>query len=400
MRPTFRSQYPTVAVARLVAFALAMTLMLLGARTPSAADSIWLDFADFSASLYGLAGQESALKQSITDVVVNDYSLWPSFDIRYDFDLLSPGDQAPTSAYSHIDIGGNDGIPSQFIFGIAEDIDWRNLNPSDNALIYSDEFNAWDPTYFDDYTRLTNTVGGTTSHELGHILGLSHHDAFGPLGTSTVPIYDANPFTGGGVDTNKHIMATGPTGISKAERVSDRSFGDRETWKLDAATGKVAVWREGASHATQLTAQAIGGGSDVGVIGSISGAGEQDWYSFMVRAGTLVDIEVYSARGNRFITPVDAYFDLYDPTGTLILTRDNYWKHSTATDPALLDYVPTQTGAYYLALQGFGNDTGDYELYMHSPEPSTWLIMVCGLALVIVWRRQRRSCVASADLTP
>jgi hypothetical protein len=384
VRPTSRGQHPAVAAIRPAALTLATALVLLGARTPAAADSIWLDFADFSASLYGLAGQETALKQSITDAVVNDYSLWPSFDIRHDFDLLTPGDQAPTGAYSHIDIGGNDGDPGQIIFGVAEDIDWRNQNPSDSVLVYSDEYALWDSTYFDDYTRLTNALAGTTSHELGHILGLSHHDAFGPVGTSTVPAYTANPFTGGGADTNKHLMATGPTGISKAERASDRSFGDREIWKLDAATGQVAIWQEGTLHATQLTAQAIGGGSTVDVIGALGAAGEQDWYSFMVRAGTLIDLEVYSARCNRFTDPVDAYFELYDPTGALILTRDDYWQYSTATDPALLDYMPSQTGTYYLALRGFGNDTGDYELYFHSAEPGTWLTMVCGLALLLI----------------
>ena len=148
-----------------------MLILCYAAAGSAVADTtFWLDFTDFDASPYGFGGQEAALIDDIYGAVAADYSPWP-FTIDYDFDSVTPGYQAPTGSYSHIDIGGYDGNSGAYIFGIAEDIDWRNLNHEDSVIISSSEFDSWNSTYFDNWDRLTNTLAGTTAHEMGHILG-------------------------------------------------------------------------------------------------------------------------------------------------------------------------------------------------------------------------------------
>jgi hypothetical protein len=332
----------------------------------------------------------------MTAVVQGHYASWSSFDIRYDFDLGTPGDQAPTGTYSHIDIGGDDGDPDSLLLGIADDIDWRNLNKSDGAIIYSDEFYNWDNNYFSDYDRLVTTVAGTITHETGHILGLSHHDAFGPIGTCTPPSsFTQYPYDGGGSETNTHIMATGSTGLTKEQRTQARAFGEREAWKLDFATGQGAVFNEAASHGSMGEAQFIGGAADISVVAEISNPNQVDWYSFSARAGMLLDMEIYSYRTNRLAGNLDSVFNLYDPTGTLVLTQDDFWAYSAGYDSVLLDFVPEMTGTNYAAVYGFPGDTGAYELYLHTPEPGTLVILVLGLAMIAL-RLRRTGCPAKA----
>jgi len=336
--------------------------------------------------------------------VVNDYSRW-SFEVGYDFDPVTPGYQAPSGNYSHIDIGGYDGDPDRYIFGMADDIDWRDLNPTDGAVVYSSEFDAYNSTYFDDYDRLTYAVANTTSHEMGHLLGLCHHHAFGPIGTADVPGYGEYPFTEGGAETNDHLMATGCTGISLEERVADRYFGERESRVLDVASGMISMHDEADDHSTRETAQALGGGSDLGVTASLDVVGETDWYGFWLEEGDLLSIEVYSERCSRFTDPIDPFFGLYDPYGTLLGSYDDYWSYSTGRDAALLDYQIAETGMWYVVvggnytdrtyrdIGGEENGIGDYEVWVHRdpvPEPATCAMLIVGLGGVLVWRRRSR----------
>jgi len=368
------------------------------------ADSVfWLDFADFDASPYGFGGQEAALVTDITSAVAADYARW-SVSVGYDFDPVTPGYQAPSGSYSHVDIGGYDGNASAHIFGMAEDIDWRNLNDSDSAVIYSSEFDAWDSSYFDDWDRLTNTLAGTTAHEMGHLLGLCHHHAFGPIGDAGVPEYGATVWEGGS-ETNQHIMATGSTGLSKAERAADRDFGVREAWVLDAADGRITVHAEASDHGERDTAQLLSGGCSVAVTASISVVGETDWYAFSWQEGDRVSLEVFSQRCNRFTNPINPYFELYDPLGGLVDSYDDYWSYSTGTDAVLLDWLVPATGTWYAAvtdgdqaasgelLYGIGDGIGEYELWMHGqlvPEPATLCLLLGGLGALVLKRWRRR----------
>ncbi len=400
---------PSRAIAR-VWTVLGAAALTAAACLPVAADNVfWLDFTDFDASPYGFGGQEDLLVADIYSSVVADYSPWSSFTIGYDFDAVTPGYQAPSGTYSHIDIGGYDGDPGRYIFGMADDIDWRNLNHEDGAVIYSSEFDAWDSSYFDDWDRLTNALAGTTAHEMGHILGLCHHHAFGPIGEAGVPSYGAYPYEGGS-ETNEHLMATGSTGLSKSERAADRYFGERETWVLDAADGRITVHAEASDHGSRDTAQLLSGGCSVSVTASISVVGEEDWYAFSWHEGDRVSIEVFSQRCNRFSSnPIDPYFELYDPLGNLLDSYDNYWSYSTGHDGALLDYLVPQTGMWHVAVGGIGYEsapnqdfvygqgpaddgTGSYELWTYRdsvPEPATTSLLLVALASVGIWGRRQ-----------
>ena len=65
--------------------------------------------------------------------------------------------------------------------GLADGIDFRNLNMSDNAVVNVDGLGF---TATDDIVGLSANIG---SHELGHLVGLRHRDGFGPIGSGVFP---------------------------------------------------------------------------------------------------------------------------------------------------------------------------------------------------------------------
>lgn len=66
-------------------------------------------------------------------------------------------------------------------------------------------------------TEVSNALGGTAAHELGHTLGLFHHYVYSAEGITPDNLNDT-----GGLQ-NQHIIATGSTGLNEAER----EFGQR-----------------------------------------------------------------------------------------------------------------------------------------------------------------------------
>ncbi|MCS6978295.1 MAG: tandem-95 repeat protein [Gemmatales bacterium] len=91
-----------------------------------------------------------------------------------------------TGAYATLLINGSDS--EALIGGIAEELDWRNTSRGATASVnvngYLGRFNR-PPATSENFVALTATVA---AHELGHLLGLRHADAYGPLGI--------NPATG------------------------------------------------------------------------------------------------------------------------------------------------------------------------------------------------------------
>jgi len=73
-------------------------------------------------------------------------------------------------------------------------------------------------------------------------------------------------------------MATGSTELSMAEWATDRYFGERETWGLDAADGRITVQSEVAGeHGSRDSTQPVNGSYSVSVTASMSAVGENDW---------------------------------------------------------------------------------------------------------------------------
>ena len=130
-------------------------------------------------------------------------------------------------------------------FGLAENIDFRNRYRSDSVGIGA---NFWEFAFaleiFPENVGLPATPRGlsraiinqssnTASHELGHILGLRHHDSFGPPGSGLpttgipapqqfVPVF---PGLQAADETLLHTMATGASvGLSFTGGTIDNRF--------------------------------------------------------------------------------------------------------------------------------------------------------------------------------
>lgn len=89
----------------------------------------------------------------------------------------------PVGKYTTILVNAGDSLaPGALVAGEAFELDWRNVNPTSRANINVNAFlgrRGQPAATSENYIGLTVTV---IAHELAHLFGLRHHDAFGPLG--------------------------------------------------------------------------------------------------------------------------------------------------------------------------------------------------------------------------
>ena len=294
-------------------------------------------------------------------------------------------------------------------FGLAEDIDFRNLNRSDNAGV---DANFWEfliqsgnGGLFEAFTGLPATPDGlrtailnqsanTGAHELGHILGLRHHDAFGPPGsglpTTGVPAPEAFfPVYEGPQDadeTTLHLMASGASsGLSLAQSANaDRFFGEREAIKL-AFNERGRVIRErrddddddyddydddDGDEALIDSAQEVemrrldvpntvleGDNADrrlkveaIAIEGRLEEVGELDLYEFEGEEGDLFTFEVISLVGDRFtdfiLGALSIFQEVDDQLVEIAFNDDNF----EPFDPLILDFVLPFSGDFLVGV--------------------------------------------------
>lgn len=135
------------------------------------------DLPPFSATDMGLpAGQTQGLQDKVEQIVRDRYA---GFDITL---LSSDHDAVPTAAHSTVYFDGFD----QFAFGISQDVDSYNQNPSDSSLIFAGSFQgAFSHT--PSFDELALALGNTVAHEIGHLLGMVHtHECPDLMDTSCV----------------------------------------------------------------------------------------------------------------------------------------------------------------------------------------------------------------------
>lgn len=113
------------------------------------------------------------------------------------------------------------------LLGIAEQIDFRNLDKTDNCRVTVDtairDFGVPDAT-----ENWINLASNTGAHELGHILGLRHAESFGPIGSGVhfPPGADAVG------DGEPVIIPKGPRGNPLESKVpaAKEFFADPRNW--------------------------------------------------------------------------------------------------------------------------------------------------------------------------
>src|SRR5262249_31011978 len=193
------------------------------------------------------------------------------------------------------------------------------------------------------------------AHEMAHLLGVRHQDAFGPIGFGIHTPPGAGAYTppypgpSGAFETFNHIISS-PASVG-SDRFNDVNstlfFGEREAVKIAFALSGTTVNEvsgDANSHAaTNATAQALTlapltvpntlkAGSlyyglqfavkAVAVTGTLqtaAGATESDIYSFIGKKGDLINLDVMAGSQARYAGDnLNLTVSIYDSTGTLV----------------------------------------------------------------------------------
>ena len=273
-------------------------------------------------------------------------------------------------------------------FGIAEAIDFRNIDRNDTATV---NVNSGASTSAE-FVTLTTTV---VSHELGHLLGLRHGDSFGPLGmgidSNTVFPNSYNPnFDGPQLadETMIHIMESDSLFI---ENTVEQFFSERSAIRLAFNEVGTVIPEAGGDKGSIGSAQDIElvnlpfvpntiedgdrnglGDFDVDalvVTGSLDTFGENDFYRIEGVAGAVLNLEVISeVISERLGNTIDSQLSVLDESGNEVdyfgepAFNDDEFE---SFDSILIDLVLPEDGTYFIQVQAFGlMDTGNYELFI------------------------------------
>ena len=334
-----------------------------------------LVFVDFdSETTFGEHIYTASERQQIMDEIENDYARF----------LVVFTDTEPTGI-AHSTVTLNDG-PA---FGIAEAVDFRNLNMNDNATV---NVNSGATTSAQFVTLTANVL----SHELGHLLGLRHGDSFGPIGSgvdsNTVFGTDFLPSFLGPQDafeTQFHLQESDGVFV---EDVVNQFFSERSAIRLTFNEIGTVISEQPGDKSTLATAQTIelrnmivpntievGDRASLGdfdvdalvVTGSLSTAGQVDLYRIEAGAGALLNIEVISdVISDRFgFESIDPQLTVLDDTGNPV---DYYGAPAfnddefESFDSILIDLILPEDGDYFIQVNAFSSfDTGSYELFVN-----------------------------------
>ncbi len=365
-------------------------------------------------------GEQMAIKEILEKVYLSDPSD-PSggpFGIKFEiFDPLDPPVPFTTSI-----IKFNNG----FMGGAAEKLDFRNLDDNDdvdvNALGLLKSYDGapragggtWTLPELTSPETVVFASANLAAHELGHALGLRHHDSFGPIGSGIgvagdkySPTYIGPTF---GTFSSFHTMGLASTVALNADTLTTPSWlSERSAMKLifnevGPVAPEVGVMNDSPPEAqaipiagvfvpnTQLeppdpyfpdpldlTPVTAFAGFTGGVIdASLDDPFDVDYYSFSADAGSIVTIEAVSkviadTDPTRMPNPVDMVIEILDstltpvpyPAATPFSANDDQFE---STDSLLIDVEIPTTGLYYIDLRASGkpgaDKTGSYELYV------------------------------------
>ncbi len=116
------------------------------------------------------------------------------------------------------------------------------------------------------------------------------------------------------------------------------------------------------------------------VVSTIDTIGDEDYYSVQLVEGQTYDISMFLVVGGPSLVPLaDAYIELYDAAGNLIVTADGGGPNTPSGLDAILTYTAQASGTYYVNARAYDQDptngttgdfVGDYELFVTTVDAS------------------------------
>lgn len=304
--------------------------------------------------------------------------------------------------FSTIRIGDNDANPIDLaggiLFGRADNIDFGNNGRSDSAFADASfwqllaELDAnfgtqnlanflglpgpLDAAGIETFRRVAvlNQSANTSAHELGHILGLRHHDSFGAPGDGLPPARDNTEFLPLGeldedaIETLQHIMASGASaGLAlSSPPFVDRFFSERSAVKLAVNERTRTITEDAAmTNGGKLTLNKVvganplldgvnsGGKLDIRaalVDGSMETVDDVDAYHIRAKEGEIFNAELITSSDNTNAMPVffsKLSLQQVQDDGSLVEVASNQLTFE-GRNPLIFDFTIPADGNYVL----------------------------------------------------
>jgi hypothetical protein len=259
-------------------FAIAAVIACACATPASATHTVWLDFSNFDLSAFPAVNgstpptpADTALVQEL--VVAHMLRDYANYDVV--FTLTQPVDGPYSAVYFHLNsAGGLFGCAGASCcqFGNCTGIgSWTSGRGACEVYVGSFRNNPSFQGPNATAQRIANGVAGTASHELGHVLGLTHcfaADDFADAGVGCTNGYGATL----DLNQNSHIMATGATGITGEQRASSDRF-----FSIHSSRRRLTRNLQGRSQASPLADTNGDGHSDL-TYGCLRSMNSVHWY--------------------------------------------------------------------------------------------------------------------------
>ncbi|AEP29069.1 zinc-dependent metalloprotease family protein [Brumicola nitratireducens] len=364
------------------------------------------------------------------EIQANIADRYEGFDVEFTQEQPTDGDFSTLNF--ECQQGGCIDFTAGILFGRAQSIDIRNENRNDSAFV---DANLWqvfaelDPSggLLSNFSGIpindgnvdaalsqavVNQASNTGAHELGHNLGLRHHDSFGAPGDGVTPgTGDFFPVFDGplaALESFDHTMASGASvGTGFADSTVDlRFFSERSALKLAANQRPLILQEQDVTGGNQkvkfrrvLAPNTIDSGEnaegklellEARIEGSIDIAGEVDSYRFKAKAGQFLNAEFFGfdtvptklAQEADFVIGALALYYV-EEDGSLTLVRQNF-QNFEGFDALLVDAPLEKDGEYvlqvlspdllrlnpdlFISLDATGNGqfrSGNYEVSMY-----------------------------------
>ena len=387
-------------------FSFATISMLSFAATHAQTQILYLDFES--------GNPESPV---LYDDFMQEEIVFQIQDIYQRFDIEVTRTEPISGPFSTVTF--NSGAPG----GRADSIDFRNLNRSELAFVNVDTL--VDPGDTFAVIAASTNIG---AHEAGHLLGLRHFDALGPIGSGLVsdraerftPVYPGPTFAS---ETFDHLLISGASTGSVNGPTGLRFLSERSAIKLTLNEVGVTTLESGVNNDSLPASQSVefenytvpntilfGGNAGLGdfdvdafvVVGDFDSSSDSaDYFSFEGLADDLINIEALTNGLGGRVPIVDINVSLFDSSGEFV---DYYGTDAFNEDgpegvaAQLIDLRLPEDGTYFVKVDTrIDGDTGGYELFVNRfngvvsavPEPNSFLILAGASMFGVLLRRKQ-----------